>query len=76
MIANTEELKVAFRNLGIFEQTLEGLRKELLASNPSLFPIVAQGYLRQIQKLESDISAYQSAHPAEFLLILSNGGTG
>lgn len=65
MIANANELEVAFRNLHIFEETLEGIRRESQASNPALFPTIAQGYLRQIQGLQSDIFAYLRERPAD-----------
>jgi hypothetical protein len=65
MIANAKELEVAYRNLNIFEQTLEGVRRELLTSNPRLVPVAANGYERQIQALKSEISAYLRSHPTD-----------
>lgn len=61
MIANAAELEVAERNLRIFEETLEGLRRESQAANPALFPTIAQGYQRQIVALQADIATYQQA---------------
>lgn len=65
MIANENELAVAFRHLRGYEDVLEGLRKELSQSNPALFPVVSESYLQRIRRLQDDIFAYLREHPAD-----------
>lgn len=65
MIANANELEVAFRNLELFEKALEALRKEMQETNPSLFPVVSQTYTRRIRSLQEDIFSYLRENPAE-----------
>jgi hypothetical protein len=65
MIANANELEVAFRNLQIFENALDTLREEMQETNPSLFPVVSQTYTRRIRSLQEDFFAYLRERPAE-----------
>jgi hypothetical protein len=58
MIANANELEVAVHNLQSVENALNALRKEMLVTNPALFPVVAQTYTRRIRSLQDDIFAY------------------
>lgn len=70
MIANSTELKVAVRNLRIMEEALAALQTQLEESNPKLYEVSSQAYLRRITALQEEIAAYLAQHPAEVSLIL------
>lgn len=65
MIANANELEIAFHNLQTVENALDALRKEMQETNPALFPIVSQTYTRRIRSLQEDIFAYLRENPAD-----------
>jgi hypothetical protein len=65
MIANQTELRVAFRNLHILEQSLQALREQLATENPDLLHVSAPSYERRIADLQKEIAAYLYAHPAD-----------
>ena len=68
MIANANELEVAFHNLKAVEKSLDMLRKEMQVANPALFPIISQTYSRRIRSLQEEIFGYLRENPAEALL--------
>jgi hypothetical protein len=70
MIANSEELKIAVRNLKIMEEALRALRDQLEASNPRLLDMTSKAYMQRIASLQKDITAYLAEHPTEVSLIL------
>lgn len=65
MITNRTELRVAFRNLHILEQSLQALREQLQTENPTLLSVSATSYERRIADLQKEIAAYLYAHPAD-----------
>lgn len=64
MIANANELEIAFRSVQLVENALNALRKEMQTTTPALFPIVSQTYTRRIHDLQEDISTYLRENPA------------
>jgi hypothetical protein len=70
MIANSVELRVAMRNLGILEASLEALREEIETANPSLYEVSAKSYARRIAALQSEIAEYLHSHPSEISALL------
>jgi len=65
MIANKDELEIAFHDLKGYERALEAVRSDLERSNPALFPVVSKGYTRRIQGLQEEIFAYLRERPAD-----------
>ena len=70
MIANSEELTIAVRNLKIMEEALRALRDQLEASNPRLLAMTSKAYVQRIVSLQQDITAYLAEHPTDVSLIL------
>ena len=70
MIDNFLELKVAIRNLRIFEGSLRSLREQLEVESPWLLEASAKAYLARIATLQGDITQYLQANPAELSLVL------
>jgi hypothetical protein len=66
MIANTAELVVATKSLQTFTKALELLRLDLKDTNPTLFPIVSQTYIRRIRDLQNEILSYYAAHEVNY----------
>ena len=64
MIASSTEMRIALRNLRIFEDTLAALQEELAAINPDLLAAVAPAYVRRIALLQSEIAEYIHSHPS------------
>ena len=71
MIANQAELRVAFRNLHILEQSLQALRDQLDSANPNLLNVSAPSYERRIADLQKEIATYLYAHPADVSTLLT-----
>ena len=65
MIANSKELQIALRNLRIFEETSDALRKELAEANPDLLAAAMPAYLKRIALLQSEVAEYLYAHPSD-----------
>jgi hypothetical protein len=59
MITNALELKVAVRNLNIFEESLRALRDELTVKNPPLLEVTSKAYVRRIAALRAEIAVYR-----------------
>jgi hypothetical protein len=76
MIDNAVDLEVAFRNLHAVQDALDALRADLQETNPALFPVVSQTYLRRIRSLEADIFSYIQERPAQAPLNVKLGGPG
>ncbi len=75
MIANQTELRVAFRNLHILEQSLQALREQLETANPDLLHVSAPSYERRITDLQKEIAAYLYAHPADVSALMLDAGS-
>lgn len=65
MIANSKELKIAFRSLRILEDAVAALREQLTSSNPDLLAATAPTYTGRIAVLQAEIAAYLSSHPSD-----------
>lgn len=76
MITNTSELEIAFHDLQAVEEALELVRKELMETNPSLFPLVSHTYIHRMRSLQSDIFAYLRERPADAPLRVRLTGPG
>jgi len=63
MIANSQELTIAFRSLIILEKSLEYLRGQLAAANPDLLEATSPAYVQRIASLQAEIAAYLCTHP-------------
>lgn len=74
MIANETQLAVAQQRLDSYQQMLETTRRHLQETNSSLFPSVSEGYLRHIEELQDEITAYLRDNPAESALSLRLSG--
>ena len=61
MISTPAEYEVAVRNFQILEKSLESLRSQLGTSNPKLFSISSEAYLRRIAEIKEAIAQYESA---------------
>lgn len=70
MISNSQELKVAVRNLRIMEEALRALSQQLETSNPGLYEVTSKAYTRRISLLQTQIATYLSEHAADVSLIL------
>ena len=70
MIESQTELRVAFRNLQILEQSLRALREQLRQENPDLLSVTETPYLRRIEALQQEIAAYLYRHPADVSSLL------
>ena len=70
MIANSEELKIALRNLKIMEEALRALHDQLEASNPRLLEMTSKAYVQRIVSLQKDFTVYLAEHPTAVSLIL------
>jgi hypothetical protein len=60
MIETTDQLYQAIEQMGRMQRILESYRADILPKNPRNFAIFAEGPLDEIQKLQSEISAYVS----------------
>lgn len=74
MITNETQLAVAQQRLDSYRQMLETTRRHLQETNSSLFPSISEGYLRHIEKLQDEITAYLREHPAESALSVRLAG--
>jgi hypothetical protein len=63
MIQNALQLYASLHQLSSFVDMLEALRMDCVKSNDfTLFPLVSEGYLHQIQELNADIKSYLQEH--------------
>lgn len=74
MIANETQLALAQQRLNSYRQMLETTRRHLQETGSSLFPSVSEGYLRHIEELQDEITAYLREHPAESALSVRLSG--
>lgn len=74
MITNETQLAVAQQRLNSYRQMLETTRRHLQDTGSSLFPSVSEGYLRHIEELQDEITAYLREHPAESALSVRLSG--
>jgi hypothetical protein len=65
VITNETQLAVAQQRLDSYRQMLETTRRHLQETNSSLFPSASEGYLRRIEELQDEITAYLRERPAE-----------
>lgn len=65
MISNLAELEHALTQLSSYQAMLEAMRVHLQETNPDLFPLASEGYLRHIEELQTEIAAYLREQPAE-----------
>lgn len=65
MITNPTQLEVALEQLATFQRMQEAMRVRLQETGSSLFPLVAEGYTRRIERLQEEIIEYLREQPAE-----------
>ena len=63
MIRNDAELAAEQAALGHVQRALDSLRHKLLPHNPTNFAIYSEGYVEQIEILQSSIDEYLARKP-------------
>ncbi len=63
MIVNDQELTVTLERIAKFQLQITHLRK--VETNPDNYHAAVSGYLAEIERMQLEVRAYLSLHPAE-----------